>query len=161
MKFDTRHIFITLACLVVLIPFCLVYYFSVCGEVGCGGRPVLAHMHIAIWLIVLLVNILFARRKNRHENPHLAKSLKQIPPLPGQDTPKTNGPGYIGATLGVVIAAYCGLTVGMILRKWYCLDELCSNLEDGGQWIDSATVVVIASVAMLILGVSEYRRNRR
>jgi hypothetical protein len=70
-------------------------------------------------------------------------------------------PGLIGASLGVGIAAFCGLTLRMILHEWYCLDEYCSNLEDGGERIDTATVFVIFSVMILIWGVTEYQRNRR
>jgi hypothetical protein len=67
---NTRHRFITLVCLVVMSPLCLVYYFSVCEEVGCGGRPVLFHMNIVIWLVVFLVNILFGRRETRQKTYH-------------------------------------------------------------------------------------------
>ncbi len=57
-----RHIFITLACLGVAAPVCLVYYFTECEEVGCGGRPVLANMNIVLWTLILLVNYLFRKR---------------------------------------------------------------------------------------------------
>jgi hypothetical protein len=145
---NTRHRFITLACLVVMSPLCLVYYFSVCEEVGCGGRPVLFHMNIVIWLVVLLVNILFGRRETRQKNLSLQ----------AQNEPQVNVSVLLWASLAVV-AVLCGLMLRAILREWYCLDQLCSNLGDGGRMINIATLLVTLSLMLLIWWMAANRRN--
>ena len=60
-----KHVIITFITMLLLMPVVMVNYFSSCGETGChnveGGEYVLAKLHIAFWLVVLLVNLLFYR----------------------------------------------------------------------------------------------------
>lgn len=61
-----KHVIITLITMLLLMPVVMVSYFSSCGETGChnveGGEYVLPKLHIAFWLVVLLVNLLFYRK---------------------------------------------------------------------------------------------------
>jgi hypothetical protein len=114
--------------------------------------------------VAILANLGFViagLRNTSHEAPLLPNTLNQIQPLPGQDTPKRTLPRMLEEMLGIAFAAFCGLTLRMFLHKWYCLDELCSNLEDGGQIIDTVTVVVVFLVLALTIGLIENRRARR
>ena len=147
-----KQMVVTLICLVVMAPLCLIYYFGVCGDSGCGDRSILFTMLIVVFLVVVLANILFGRD---------TRPRRDIPPLPGQEPPRMDLPGVLGSMIGVVFAVLCGMLLRAGLHSRYCLDEHCANLEDGGQMIETATIVVVFSVLMLIWGIAEYRRNRR
>jgi hypothetical protein len=147
---EPRRIVIAMISLVVMGPISLVYYFSACDDVNCGGRPVLLYIFLVIWIVVLLLDWLFAAKK---------------PPPKEISLPRKRWGWTLGDFVGLWVAyMLLWLIAGVLtegLRSWYCVDEPCTNLDRAEERFEMLYSALIFILFAIWVGLNTYHDKRR